>query len=429
MANDTLSKLRTGELAGAKRLDLRGEGITEFPREVFDLADSLEILDLSQNQLTDLPQDLGRLTKLRILFCSSNPFAHVPEVIADCRSLSMVGFKSCHIEQVDAEALSPVLRWLILTDNRITELPATIGNCRRMQKLMLSGNQLSSLPEEMANCENLELLRIAANRFEALPDWLYRLPRLAWLAIAGNPFTASETRVDAIAEIPWTELSLQHQLGEGASGVIHRGEWRNGSETTSVAVKLFKGSVTSDGLPESEMAACLAAGRHENLVGVLGKVSDHPQGSKGLVMPLIGEEFSILAGPPDFDSCTRDVYAEGTAFSAPVALRIAQGLASAAAHLHARRLIHGDLYAHNLHVSAQGDCLLGDFGGATPYPESSPMLEHIEVRAFGILLEELLQRSDCAPSLRELQKRCVDADVSKRPTFAAIADELMIGAI
>ena len=48
----TLAQLKSGQLAGCKRLQL-AEGLTEFPREIFTLADSLEILDLSNNQLSE----------------------------------------------------------------------------------------------------------------------------------------------------------------------------------------------------------------------------------------------------------------------------------------------------------------------------------------------------------------------------------------
>ncbi|PXB90936.1 protein kinase, partial [Pseudomonas aeruginosa] len=44
----TLQQLRSGELAGATRLDLSC-GLREFPREIFELADSLEVLNLSGN--------------------------------------------------------------------------------------------------------------------------------------------------------------------------------------------------------------------------------------------------------------------------------------------------------------------------------------------------------------------------------------------
>ena len=56
----TLSQLRAGQLAGSQRLDLRHSGLAEFPREIFDLADTLEVLDLSGNALDSLPDEIGR---------------------------------------------------------------------------------------------------------------------------------------------------------------------------------------------------------------------------------------------------------------------------------------------------------------------------------------------------------------------------------
>ena len=47
---NTLDELRSGKLAGAKRLDLQC-GLTELPSEIFDLADSLEVLNLTGNAL------------------------------------------------------------------------------------------------------------------------------------------------------------------------------------------------------------------------------------------------------------------------------------------------------------------------------------------------------------------------------------------
>ena len=61
----TLAQLRAGELAGIKRLDLAC-GLTEFPEEIFSLADSLEVLNLSGNALSRLPDDLHRLPHLRV---------------------------------------------------------------------------------------------------------------------------------------------------------------------------------------------------------------------------------------------------------------------------------------------------------------------------------------------------------------------------
>ncbi|MDP2144569.1 MAG: leucine-rich repeat-containing protein kinase family protein [Gallionella sp.] len=431
-AMHTLSSLRAGELAGIERLDLSC-GLTEFPREIFDLADSLEILNLSGNALSTLPDDLPRLHKLRVIFCSDNDFTRMPEVLGRCANLEMIGFKANRIDELPAAALPAKLRWLILTDNRLRELPAEIGKCSRLQKLMLAGNRLQRLPDELASCRNLELLRIAANRFEQLPDWLLAMPKLAWLAYSGNPCSdrseAAALEHLHITQVEWHELSLQHKLGEGASGVIYRAHHHASDEP--VAVKMFKGALTSDGLPRSEKAASIAAGAHPGLIPVVGKLSAHPEQTPGLVMSLINPAFRNLAGPPSLDSCTRDIYPEGLRFTLPVALNLALGIATVAEHLHAQGIMHGDLYAHNILWDEQGDCLLGDFGAASflpPDAHKAAALQRIEVRAYGCLLEELLDRSDATPgeiaSLRALQQRCNHAETNLRPLFAEIRSEL-----
>ena len=124
----TLAALRSGQLRGVKRLDLAC-GLQDFPSEIYELADTLEVLNLSGNALSTLPDDLPRLKKLRVLFCSENRFTRLPEVLASCVHLEMVGFKSNRIVDVPAAALSPRLRWLILTDNQIAALPDAIGDC------------------------------------------------------------------------------------------------------------------------------------------------------------------------------------------------------------------------------------------------------------------------------------------------------------
>lgn len=431
----TLEQLRAGHLAGVTRLDL-SEGLTEFPPEIFALVDTLEVLNLSGNRLRTLPAGLGRLHRLRILFCSDNEFEEVPAVLGQCEQLTMVGFKANRIRRLPAAALPPRLRWLILTDNQLESLPPEIGRCRQLQKLMLAGNELTALPAELAQCHGLELLRLAANRLPHLPAWLLTMPRLSWLAYAGNPFAdrleAAVLARHAVADIPWAALTLHEQLGEGASGVISRASWQPADGAVRpVALKLFKGAVTSDGLPRSEMDACLSAGRQPHLIGVEGRVTDHPAGTAALVLPLIDPAYRTLAGPPSFSTCTRDVYAPGTRFGWPVALAVAAGIASAAAHLHAQGILHGDLYAHNILVHpADGHALLGDFGAASflepTDAATAPGLQRLEVRAFGCLLEELLERADAATApqqqareqLWQLQRRCVQPEVAARPLFA-----------
>ncbi len=394
--DDTLAQLKAGKLHGAKQLTIRAQ-LTQFPAEIFELADSLEILDLSGNALTELPSDLSRLKKLRILFCSNNQFTHLPEVLGQCEQLSMIGFKANQIRQIAERALpTHSLRWLIVTDNALSAVPDTLGECGKLQKLMLAGNQLSRLPTSLANCHALELLRMSANQFEILPEFLLELPKLTWLAYAGNPFcnAIEQARISQhhLQHIDWHTLRLQPVLGEGASGVTYQAVMQDKNVRVPVAVKLFKSGLTSDGLPRCEMHANMLAGEHPHLVGVKGVIHNHPQGLDGLVMPLLDAHLKVLAQPPSYASCTRDVYADDFTLTSQHAEFILNGIAQAAEHLHAHGLMHGDLYAHNI-LWGPEKVVLSDLGGASFLPVDNPALKQkilkLEARALAVLAEEL----------------------------------------
>ncbi len=420
----TFEQLQTGQLKGIKRLKLSCE-LSELPSEIFELAETLEILDLSGNNLSSLPADFGRLKNLKIAFFSDNFFTEYPAVLAECPHLEMVGFKANQITTISEQALSPNLRWLILTNNQIETIPTSIGKCSRLQKCMLAGNRLKELPIEMADCENIELLRISANQFEKLPKWLLELPKLSWLAFAGNPFCTNWQKENEIQEFDFQEFELKEQLGEGASGIISKAFWS--TENIEVAVKVFKGEVTSDGLPSDEMNATISAGKHSNLVSVLGKLKNHPLEKQGLVFGLIPSRFRNLGQPPSFESCTRDNYAAETSFSTETILAIAKGMASVCAHLHQNGIMHGDFYAHNILVDEHSYPLLGDFGAGVSYPIHSEMgqyLERLEVRAFGCLLDDLLQHTiENMPAIEKLREQCFHNEVVKRPSFNEILTE------
>ncbi|MEL7067580.1 MAG: leucine-rich repeat-containing protein kinase family protein [Cyanobacteria bacterium J06581_3] len=441
---ETLDSLRSGlasgRLSGCKTLKL-ADGLTEFPSEILALAESLTFLNLSNNSLRALPPEFAQLTKLEIAFFNNNKFEIFPEVLAQCPKLSMVSFKANQLSTISDKALSPNLRWLILTNNQLSTLPPSIGKLHRLQKLMLAGNRLTDLPKALANCTNLELIRLAANQLKQLPDWLYRLPRLSWLAYAGNPFCEAISRervekreVRSLPIISAKNLTRDKILGEGASGIIYRGNWTAPDQLAvakTVALKLFKGEITSDGSPLDEMQACIAAGTHPNLVKVLGKLASPNE--TGLVFDFVSSDYENLGEPPSLESCTRDIYKPEQSFTLQEILKIVSGMASVLAHLHQNGIVHGDFYAHNILLNTEAHSILGDFGAASFYIKepkiSSHPLEKIEVRAFGCLLEELLLRCTdrnqiVVQQLSNLQRQCVSPALAERPTFEHIVQTL-----
>ena len=387
---------------------------------------------MTDNKLSSLPDDFCKFKKLRILFLSNNHFTEFPTVLAKCPSLSMIGFRNNHIETVAENTLPLSTRWLILTDNTIEKLPDSMGDLHLLQKCMLSGNRLTSLPTTMHQCHNLELLRIAVNRLKALPAFLLDLPKLSWLAYSGNPFCAKHPNCDTpLDEVVWDALEIQELLGEGASGLIYKAIY----EGNEVALKIFKGDITSDGLPEEEMDINISLGRHDRLVDVLSRVTGHPEGKDVLMLELIPPHFYNLGLPPTLETCSRDVYPQGFSLTLEKTLKILQGVADAAVHMHAHGIMHGDFYAHNIMIDDDANVILGDFGGASYFEphevETRNALERLEVRAFGCLVEEVLALSiNDKPNatLRELlvtlKNDCLREENIKRPLFAQIFQQL-----
>lgn len=451
-----LETLRSGGYkdAGLTRLKLTSP-LKSFPPEILGLGETLEQLDLSGTGLSSFPSNIGKsLPNLRIAFFSQCAFTTFPRELASCPKLEMVAFRGNGMSSIPEDALPSKLRWLILTDNTLTALPRSIGKCERLEKCMLAGNQLKALPEEMQNCKRLGLLRISSNDLASLPDWLFGLPELAFLSFAGNPCsthladmdTETNETADAdrgtkpeLARVHWNDLEVQHTLGEGASGIIYKGLWRISPHTTEeVAIKLFKGSLTSDGAPEDEMTACIAAGRHDDIIDVLGRIHHHPDEKKGtfkggLVMQLIPPYYRTLGQPPSLQTCTRDTYPADAELSFENTLNILAGIATAARHLHTRGIAHGDLYAHNILTNEEGHAILGDFGAATVHGRGiSPLLEKVEVLAFAHLIEDLLglvstatdEESLMVQRLNSLHRRCSVKSVPARPTFDEVIIEM-----
>jgi serine/threonine protein kinase len=299
----------------------------------------------------------------------------------------------------------------------------------------------------MAECKNLELIRLAANKLTELPDWLFELPKLAWLAFSGNSLAQQidqgtennaeqkvkkETHVPAINS---NDYSLKQQLGQGASGVIYQASWHNTPsqlETDNdIAVKIFKGAITSDGYPIDELNNCLQAGEHSNLIKVLAKIMHSDE--LALIMELIPTNFANLGLPPSLASCTRDTFTDDTQFTLSGISCILNQLTDTMAHLHKNKVSHGDLYAHNTMINEHSDVLFGDVGAASNLniltKKQQQLMEKIEVRALGYLLGDLLihfeknnvsdnaLQSELYHLLEKIKEKCLRLNLNNRATF------------
>jgi len=149
--------------------------------------------------------------------------------------------------------------------------------------------------------------------------------------------------------------------------------------------------VTSDGFPADELDACLTVGEHENLVKPLAHI--HEPDYAALVMDLIPSDYYNLGQPPSLETCTRDTFTQGQAFSSDQAEFIIAQMRDLVAHLESKQVSHGDLYAHNVLINQAGHILFGDFGAASKYHNLTAQQQEgvraIERRALAYFEEDI----------------------------------------
>ncbi|HPX92798.1 MAG TPA: hypothetical protein PK646_04250 [Bacillota bacterium] len=149
-----------------ERLYLRGCGISSFPADL-DLP-KLGYLGLSNNQLTSFPFLKGHKT-LECIDVADNQISELPADLGVYPKL-----EGLHIDGNKVKRLPDKMGNLIKLDafgNELTGLPDSIGKSK-LEQLHVRGNNLTSLPLSLFASSNLKELDVSYNRLTSLPQGL-----------------------------------------------------------------------------------------------------------------------------------------------------------------------------------------------------------------------------------------------------------------
>ena len=109
------------------------------------------------------------------------------------------------------------LRWLYLRDNRLTSLPAEIGQLTSLSNLDLKGNQLTSLPADIRQLTVLKVLSLTRNQLTRLPAEIGQLTSLIQLEIDHIQQDTTGTTDTAIDALKQNNCTVERSSGEGVA--------------------------------------------------------------------------------------------------------------------------------------------------------------------------------------------------------------------
>ena len=104
------------------------------------------------------------------------------------------------------------LETLDLTDNRLTQLPAEIGNLVNLKALYLYENRLTQLPAEIGQLVNLKVLNLSNNRLTHLPVEIWGLVGLLNLYLYSNPLTEIPVEIKKLVNLILLSVSPHVKL-------------------------------------------------------------------------------------------------------------------------------------------------------------------------------------------------------------------------
>jgi internalin A len=199
-------------------LDLSGNDLEELPSKIGRLQ-SLESLILGKwddedfeekgNRLTAIPQEIFQLTNLKELHIPYNQITAIPDVIAQLSNLTTLDLSSNQITAIpDVIAQLSNLTTLDLSSNQITAIPDAIAQLSNLTMLSLAGNQIMAIPDAISNLANLTMLRLDGNKITSISDAFTRLANLTMLSLTGNQIMAIPDAILNLANLTMLNLSV-----------------------------------------------------------------------------------------------------------------------------------------------------------------------------------------------------------------------------
>lgn len=138
-------------------------GLQTIPSWIFSKMSHIKALNLSGNQIREIPSAIDQLTQLTSLGLGYNKITKLPQSICNLALLNTLRMQNNALKDIEGIEKCVGLRILSLTDNQLEDLPDNIGNLTSLTTLGLFRNSLRLLPRSIKQCSRLTYLGLKDN--------------------------------------------------------------------------------------------------------------------------------------------------------------------------------------------------------------------------------------------------------------------------
>ncbi|XP_006879307.1 PREDICTED: protein scribble homolog isoform X2 [Elephantulus edwardii] len=168
-------------------------------------------LDVSRNDIPEIPESIKFCKALEIADFSGNPLSRLPDGFTQLRSLAHLALNDVSLQALPGDVGNLAnLVTLELRENLLKSLPASLSFLVKLEQLDLGGNDPPLQPDTLGALPNLRELWLDRNQLSALPAELGNLRRLVCLDVSENRLEELPGEVGGLALL--TDLLLSQNL-------------------------------------------------------------------------------------------------------------------------------------------------------------------------------------------------------------------------
>ena len=163
--------------------------------------------------ISEIPEDISKLVSLKKLIVRDQKLSFIPASIGQLTNLerlSICGFLQINKLESLPKSIGSLtsLKELVLENNRLNSLPESIGALKDLEVLNLYGNNLNTLPNSIGKLKNLKSLYLALNRIKSLPKSMKNLSNLREVSLHQNAMNELPSVVAELKGLEGLDLSM-----------------------------------------------------------------------------------------------------------------------------------------------------------------------------------------------------------------------------